>query len=362
MASRICDFCLDEPKGLFNRPERLPGDHYICKKCKKIIESYDLPVKYDLFQLLVTAQPEMREMLMGSYLETNTPEDCTARFYPLPKVLLHRGEHCVNECASSITVDESRIPQSTAVRNIADITRKDIVNLPDQEHGTSVKGRLYETDAALYFVSEHFINCHRLANIVHQNNDNDVIRVLEQGRSYTYRVPHADLFFLRETFYRKVTDKSSKKKNLIYVASENTITLTPGVYKVPKNIQAGTYWVSAVKDNGLHIRDAAGTVRGWRSGRVHLDEGSQLEVTGEYQFRIKQHEEPGEPEEAAVPETTENNADISDMVNDSTQVLVLQDIRRADRESRMKLRLPDDLTQTAALPLIDEEFLKKYGK
>ena len=66
------------------------------------------------------------------------------------------------------------------------------------------------------------------------------------------------------------------------------MTITPGTYDVPKHIQAGTYYVSAVKDDGLHIRDAAGKLHSMHNGRVHLDEGSQLEVTGEYHFRFNQ--------------------------------------------------------------------------
>ena len=49
-----------------------------------------------------------------------------------------------------------------------------------------------------------------------------------------------------------------------------------------------TYYVSAVKDDGLHIRDAAGKLHSMHNGRVRLDEGSQLEVTGEYHFRFNQ--------------------------------------------------------------------------
>ena len=67
MANKVCDFCLEEGRGLFRQPESLPDDHYVCKNCRKIIESYGLPVKYDLFQLLVTAEPYMQEMMRGGW-------------------------------------------------------------------------------------------------------------------------------------------------------------------------------------------------------------------------------------------------------------------------------------------------------
>ena len=291
--SRICDFCLDEPKGLFNRPEELLDKHHICKNCRRIIESYDLPVKYDLFQLLVTSEPEMREMQMGTYLESHKPEDCIARFFPLPATPLHKGERCINTCRTSIRVKSAMIPDATAVPTVSAITRNDIVNLQSAsgKDSVTVNGTLFHTDAALYFISDHFINCHRLANVIRDNPDTSVIHVLEGTRSYTYPVSHADLFFMRESFFNKIMAKLKKKKNLIYIASENTMTITPGVYSVGRNIQAGTYYVSALDDKGLRVRDAAGGVQRWNNGRIQLDEGSRLEVTGEYQFRINQREE-----------------------------------------------------------------------
>jgi hypothetical protein len=101
---------------------------------------------------------------------------------------------------------------------------------------------------------------------------------------------------MRETFYRMAAAaKENKKKNLIYLASENTMTLTSGIYNVPKNIRAGNYWVNPVNDSGLSIRDANGRYHEIRGGRLHIDEGSTLEVTGQYEFRFTR-KEPKEPD------------------------------------------------------------------
>lgn len=161
MANKICDFCLEEGKGLFKQPEAIQGGYHICRKCRKIIEDYGLPVKYDLFQLLVTADPSMHEMMMGDYLENHKAEDTIAKYFPLPNILLHDGEHCINVRKAYINVSRSLIPSSMAVTAIADIRRPQISNLcdaPDQSDMEKVEGTLYETDAAVYFLSEHFIN------------------------------------------------------------------------------------------------------------------------------------------------------------------------------------------------------------
>lgn len=349
--NRVCDFCLDELKGLFNYPEQLPDKHYICSKCKQKIQYYKLPLRYEIFQLLVTSEPSMRDMMMGTYLESHDIEDCYAKFYPTPNVLLHKGEHCINTCPTSIRVDTTQIPTSLAVTNISDITSRSISNLtdvPEQPGSTVVKGTLYHTDNALYFLSEHFINCHKLTNIVRNSSDNHAIHVIEGNKRYTYPVEFADLFFLREAFYQKMQAKSSKKKNLIYVASENTMTLTPGVYSVPKNIQAGSYWVSAIKDKGLRVRDAAGNIQGLSNGRIILDEGSMLEVTGEYQFRI--HPKQEKKKEILQP--------MDQRVQESTQVIVKQRDEMSD-DTKLYLNLPDDMTKTLALPLMHEDDYKK---
>ena len=299
MANKICDFCLEETKGLFKQPETIQGGYHICRKCRKIIEDYGLPVKYDLFQLLVTADPSMHEMMMGDYLENHKAEDTIAKYFPLPNILLHDGEHCINMRKASINVSRSLIPSSLAVTAIADICRPQITNLSDAaDPSDAVKadGMLYETDAAVYFLSEHFINCHRLTSLIKENQPTDAVHVLEHNRRYTYYTPHSDLFFMRETFYRMAAAaKENKKKNLIYLASENTMTLTSGIYNVPKNIRAGNYWVNPVNDSGLSIRDANGRYHEIRGGRLHIDEGSTLEVTGEYEFRFTRRE-PKEPD------------------------------------------------------------------
>ncbi len=292
--SKICDFCLDEPKGLFNRPEALKDGHCICKRCKRIIENYGLPVKYDIFQLLVTNDPKMREMLISNYFENHTPEETIAKFYPLPSMLLHAGERAINVVDSSITVLSSLIPTEKKNIRIADITRKDFNQLytaPGDSGVTPVKGKLYETDAALYFMSDNFLNCHRLTNMIHDANNLNEIVVSEKGKTYKYRVNHSDLFYMREAlFFKAAAKQENKDGNLIYLSSDNTITITPGIYSVPKNIVPGVYYVSPLKDEGMHVRDATGRRRECRKGRVQLDAGSSLEVTGEYQLRRNERE------------------------------------------------------------------------
>lgn len=292
--SKICDFCLDEPKGLFNKPKLLKDGHSICKRCKKIIERYSLPVRYDIFQLLVTNEPSMRNMIIGNYLEQHTPEEIIAKFFPLPNMLLHDGERAINVVDSSITVLSSLVPQEKKNKRIADITRKDFDQLysVEAENGTAtIKGKLYETDAALYFISDNFINCHRLTNMIHNNSELKTIVVNEKGKTFKYNVAHADLFYMREALFLKAAAvQSNKSGNLIYLSSDNTMTITPGIYSIPKNILPGTYYVSPLKDHGMHVKDALGRVKECRSGRVQLDEGSSLEVTGEYQLRRKEKE------------------------------------------------------------------------
>ncbi|MBQ9328210.1 MAG: hypothetical protein IJ225_06710 [Solobacterium sp.] len=294
MANKICDFCLEEGKGLFRQPERLADGHYICKNCRKKIESYDLPVKYDLFQLLVTSEPYMREMMMGDYLEHHKPAEAIAKYFPLTQMILHEGEHCVNMRKAVITVDATAIPIGAAVTRIADIGRKDIINLSDATSASNAKeveGVLYETDAAIYFMAPTFINCHRLTSVVSEHTDTDAVHVLEHGKEFTYATPHADLFHLRSTFYHMaVAAATNKKKSLIYLASENTMTLTSGKYNVPKNIKSGVYWVNPVDEAALQVRDANGKVRSVSAGRVRIDNGSTLEVNGEYQFRYNKRE------------------------------------------------------------------------
>lgn len=42
MAKKVCDFCLSELGGLFNRPEKLADGHYICKNCRQTISEHGL--------------------------------------------------------------------------------------------------------------------------------------------------------------------------------------------------------------------------------------------------------------------------------------------------------------------------------
>lgn len=292
---KVCDFCLNESRGLFNSPEQLADGHAICKNCKKIIQSYDLPVKYDLFQILVTADSYQREMIMGDYLENHKAADTLARHFPMPAIIMHNGEHCANVCDATIRVAKAMIPVEKAPVNIADITRKNISNLydaPGESGAEVVSGRLYETEAAVYFMSEHFINCHRLSQLIHEDPDTEHLHIMEGSSTFTYTMKHVDLFFLRERLFQLTTAAAANKKtNLVYLTSDNTMTVTPGIYNVPKNLSSGTYWVSALKDKGMCVKDATGHVRDVRSGRVHLDVGSTLEVSGEYQLRIQKHDD-----------------------------------------------------------------------
>ena len=295
MANKVCDFCLEEGRGLFHQPERLPDGHYICKNCRKMISSYDMQIKYDLFQLLVTSEPRLQEMMMGDYLEHHRPEDAIAKYYPITPMVLHKGEHVVNMRSAVITVDRGSIPASMAVKRIGDIGRKEISNIPSAKSksgSVDVEGTLYETDAALYFLSDHFINCHRLTSVISEHIDTDAVHVLEHGRQYSYKTPHADLFHLRSVFYHMaVAATENKEKSLIYLASENTMTLTSGKYNVPKNLKSGIYWVNPVEDATLHVRDANGRVRSVSSGRLRIDNGSTLEVDGQYEVRYNKREE-----------------------------------------------------------------------
>ena len=294
MAKKICDFCLEEGRGLFRQPEALSDGHYVCKNCRRIIESYDLPVKYDLFQLLVTAEPYMQEMMMGDYLEHHKPAEALVKYYPIPTMRLHDGEHCVNEVPATIHVETAKVPARRAAARISDITRKEIVNLPDfkaESGAMDIEGTLFETDAALYFMSEHFINCHRLTSIVTDHSDAEAIHVLEHGKQYTYRVHNADLFLLRSAFYQMALAASAnRKKSLIYLASENTMTLTSGKYSVPKNVKSGVYWVNPVDEASMRVRDANGQLHAVNSGRIRIDNGSTLEVEGQYQLRYNKRD------------------------------------------------------------------------
>ncbi len=289
MAKKVCDFCLSEGKGPFNQPVRLPDGHYICKNCRKIIKSYDLPLKYDLFQMLVTAQDNMVDMIMDAYLEKNNPDDTLKKFYPLPRIAMHEGEHCINAVPASYQVDSDQIPDGYAVRSIKEVRKKYIHNIPDgkDRRTETVKGILYESEAALYFMSEHIVNCHRLGYIQRNTGNNEEIAVVTPTKKFTYSVDHSDLFFMRERFYQKVNAaKNNKQEHLIYIKNEGEIRITPGVYDIPRSLRPGMYKVKAVNDAGLHIRDSFGRVTDYYENEdaIDLSAGGTLECTGEYEL------------------------------------------------------------------------------
>ena len=288
---KVCDFCLDEFGGLFSKVEKLPDGHMMCKNCKSIIQSYNLPLKYDLFQCLVTAQQNMQDMIMDAYLESHDAADAMAKFYPLPAVLLHDMEHCINACKATITVDKTKIPMAQAVKSIALVQKSTINNIPDtleKDHAEIVRGTLYETEAALYFLSDNFVNCHRLGYMQRNQNENDRIIVKTPTKTFTYKIEHADMFYMRERFFRKVNAaKHNKRQHLIYLTNEDKVTITPGVYDIPKALRPGIYKVRAINDAGLHIRDQFGRVKDYYENEesIDLSDGGVLECTGEYQLQ-----------------------------------------------------------------------------
>ena len=121
-ANKVCDFCLSEAKGLFSKYESLPDGHTICRDCKQKIRKYNLPVEYDLFQLLVVSDPYMREMIMGNYLEHHTADETIVKFFPQPPYQLHKGEHLINESEASIKVSKAAIPYTVAIDVIGNST------------------------------------------------------------------------------------------------------------------------------------------------------------------------------------------------------------------------------------------------
>lgn len=291
MAKKVCDFCLSETVGLFNRPEKLSDGHYLCKNCRNIIQNYNLPLKYDVLQRIVTAQPHMKDMIMDTYLESNNPEDVIARLYPLPKILLHEGEHCINAIRANYKVSSDSVPDSYAPRSIVEIRKATINNIPDavnKKQAQTIEGMLYETEAAVYFLSEHIINCHRLGYVVRNTTDNDHITIKTPTKSFTYSVENADLFFIRERFYQKVNAaKNHKDEHLIYIQNNNELRITPGVYDIPKSLRPGVYKVRALNDAGLHVKDALGRVTDYYENEesIDLSNGGVLEVTGEYELK-----------------------------------------------------------------------------
>ena len=288
---KVCDFCLSEGRGLFSSPMKLSDGHYMCKDCKEIIEGYNLPLRYDLFQCLVTAQDNMKDMIMDAYLENNDAKEAVAKFYPFPSALLHEGEHCINECKATLTVPTDSIPSLPAVRSVFDVQKTSIHNISDaleEEPSQTVEGTLYETEAALYFLSDYIVNCHRLGYMIRNTEDKDHLVVSTPTKKFTYTVEHADMFYMRERFYQKVNAAAQNKdEHLIYITNDNEIRITPGVYDIPRSLRPGVYKVKAIRDAGLHIRDSLGRVRDYYENEesIDLSEGGVLECTGEYQLR-----------------------------------------------------------------------------
>jgi len=288
--NKVCDFCLSEASGMFNRHEKLADGHYICKNCKAIIQRYGLPLKYDLFQTLVTAQPNMKDMIMDTWLENNKAEDAIAKYYPLPQILLHDGEHCLNAVKTVYNVKKDSVPQEFAVKNIAEIRKGTIHNIedsPERSGSEKIEGMLYETEAALYFLSEKIVNVHRLGYLKRNTKDYEHITVQTPSKKFTYAVEHSDLFFLRERFYQKVNAvMNNKRQHLIYISDDNQLTVTPGIYDIPRTLKPGIYKVKAINDAGLHVKDALGHVKDYYENEesIDLSAGGTLECTGEYKL------------------------------------------------------------------------------
>jgi hypothetical protein len=291
MARKVCDFCLTEGKGLFSGLEKLKDGHYICRHCRSKIEKYGLPVKYDIFQCLVTAQPHMQDMIMTAWLENHSADQILYDLYPLPDILLHEGEHCLNAIEATQTIQKDDLPEEPYHANsIAEIRKKNIADVPSTSSRTGsmkVKGMLYETEVALYFISDSYVNCHRLGHMKRNRDETDRVLVETPTKTFTYMIQHSDLFYMRERFFQKINAiKNGKGQHLIYIRNEKEITITPGVYDIPKSLRPGVYKVKAVRDAGLHMWDALGRVRDYYENEenIELAEGTVVECTGEYEL------------------------------------------------------------------------------
>lgn len=293
--AKLCDFCLEEKGGFFRSLEELQGGYHICSKCKKRISEYGLPVKYDILQLLVQAPENMHEMMMRAFLETHSADDTLARLYPSGNKMLHRGEELVSVVPAKITVQKDLIPAGNAITELIDVQKKDIINLPSVagENGEPVTGVLYETNAAIYFFSEHFLNVHRISNLLTADNDPGAIHILEKNRAYKYAIDHADLFRIRHQFYHILyATRKHRKDNLIYLSGDNTMTLTPGIYTVPKNIKAGIYWLTSADGSKMRLQGKNGQTLDISNGRVELTDGMLIECSGKHELRIYNPSDP----------------------------------------------------------------------
>lgn len=291
MPKKVCDFCLKEGGKLIHRLTKTNDNHYICSNCKKILNTYHLPLKYDLFQMLLTAQNHMKNMMMDAYLDNHDPTDCLAKYYPYPPILMHQGEHCINIFPATQTVLTKDIPTTNAVTQISDITKEHIVNLEDnytRNESTTINGTLILTEVALYFLSEHYINCHRTVFIQHESNSLNQIVVKQPNGTFTYTVEHADLFLLRERFFHKIiAAQNNKLKKLIYITNDEQFTITPGIYDVPRHLKPGKYSFKSINGLGLHIRDNLGRIKDYYEDQstIDIDDGGVLECTGEYELQ-----------------------------------------------------------------------------
>ena len=295
MANKVCDFCLSEGKGLFNQPKKIEDGHYICKDCRSILASYNLPIKHDIFQILVTAQENMRDMIMESYIKNHNIDEMMAKFYPVDDMPLHPGEHCISKVKAYQTVTKDAIPYTRAVSKIAEISKATIQNIVDSTTRTNshkVEGILYETDVAFYFLSPNYVNCHRLGYALRNRSDTDRINVVTPTARYTYMLDNSDLIFMRERFYQKLNAaRNNKDTHLIYMSDDNHIRITPGVYDIPKSLRPGKYVVTAIRDAGLHMKDSLGRVIDYYENEevIDLSDGGVLECTGEYELKWISH-------------------------------------------------------------------------
>lgn len=291
MANKVCDFCLSEGKGFFNQPKKLEDGHYICKNCTSVLTKYNLPLKYDLFQMLVTAQENMRDMIMDSYIKEHDINQTMAQFYPVDDMPLHTGEHCISKIKATQTVLKDALPYTHAVTKIAEVSKTTIQNITDantRSNSHKVEGILYETDVAFYFLSPNYVNCHRLGYALRNRTDTDRINIVTPTARYTYMLENSDLLFMRERFYQKLNAaRNNKDTHLIYMSDDNNIRITPGIYDIPKNLRPGKYRVTAIKDAGLHMKDSLGRVKDYYENEevIDLSDGGVLECTGEYELK-----------------------------------------------------------------------------
>ena len=103
---------------------------------------------------------------MTAWLENHSADQILYDLYPLPDILLHEGEHCLNAIEATQTIQKTDLPEVPFhAKSIAEIRKKNIADVPStssRSGSMKVKGMLYETEVALYFISDMYVNCHRL--------------------------------------------------------------------------------------------------------------------------------------------------------------------------------------------------------